>query len=130
MRILKSAVAALALTVSMAAHAGDGALIEAVSGTWRTPENVERDKFRKPIEVLTFWGLKPGMTVLELSPGGGWWTEILAPYARATKGNFYATAADLTDPALSENGRKGRSDFAAKYADAVRFALRHRWLSP
>ena len=46
----------------------------------------------------TFWGLKPGMTILEVQPGGGWWTEILAPYAKANKGEFYATAADLDDP--------------------------------
>jgi predicted methyltransferase len=57
------------------------------------------------------------MTILEIQPGGGWWTEVLAPYARATHGEFYATAADLADPTLSDNARKARSDFAAKYAD-------------
>ena len=53
-----------------------------------------------------------------VATGGGWWTEILAPYAKANKGEFYATAADLDDPGLSEGARKGRADFAAKYADA------------
>jgi predicted methyltransferase len=68
-----------------------------------------------------FWGLEPGMTILELQPGGGWWTEILAPYAKANKGEFYATAADLSDPGLSEGARKGRADFEAKYADAATY---------
>lgn len=118
MRILKSAVAALAFIVlAQAAHAGDGVLIETVSGTWRTPANVERDKFRKPIEVLTFWGLKPGQTVLELSPGAGWWTEILAPYAKLTKGRYITTAADLGNPELSQAARDARAKFEARFTD-------------
>ena len=93
------------------------AIESAVSGSWRTADAKERDAQRHPVDALEFWGLKPGMTILEVQPGGGWWTEILAPYARANKGEFYATAADLNDPALSEGARKGRADFAAKYAD-------------
>jgi len=96
----------------------DPAIDQAVSGSWRADDAKARDSARHPAAALAFWGLKPGMTILEIQPGGGWWTEILAPYARATKGEFYATAADLSDPGLSENARKGRSDFAAKYADA------------
>ena len=41
-----------------------------------------------PVEALSFWGLAPGMTVLEVQPGGGWWTEILAPYAQRTGGQL------------------------------------------
>jgi predicted methyltransferase len=89
----------------------------AVAGEWRKPEAKARDTERHPVEALAFWGLKPKQAILELQPGGGWWTEILAPYARMNKGEFYATAADLGDPELSENAKKGRADFAAKYAD-------------
>src|SRR6185295_2120001 len=96
----------------------DQAIDAAVSGSWRSADEKARDSQRHPAAALAFWGLKPGMSILEIQPGGGWWTQILAPYARATKGEFHATAADLADPALSENARKGRSDFAAKYADA------------
>jgi predicted methyltransferase len=118
MRILTSAVAALALVaLAHAAHAGDGALLEAQAGTWRTPANVERDKYRKPIEALTFWGLKPGMTILELSPGGGWWTEILAPYAKLTKGRYIATAADLNNPELPQAAKDARANFEKRFAD-------------
>ena len=118
--MLKSAVAAFALALcalSPTAHAGDGVLIETVSGTWRTPANVERDKFRKPIDALAFWGLKPGMTILELSPGGGWWTEILAPYARLTKGRYITTGADLGNPELSQAARDARANFEKRFAD-------------
>lgn len=46
----------------------------------RSPKNVERDKYRNPYETLTFFQIKPHMKVVELSPGGGWYTEILANY--------------------------------------------------
>lgn len=118
MRILTSAVAALALVAfAHTAHAGDGALLEAQAGTWRTPANVERDKFRKPIQALTFWGLKPGMTILELSPGGGWWTEILAPYAKLTKGRYITTGADLANPELPQAAKDARANFEKRFSD-------------
>lgn len=95
----------------------DAALQSAVAGAWRTPANAERDAWRKPVEALTFWGLKPSMTVFELSPGGGWWTEILAPYARATKGRYIATAADLNNPELSQGARDARTAFEKRFSD-------------
>ena len=119
------ALAALAAvtTVSFAAadKKSEQAIEKAVAGEWRSADAKSRDVYRHPTEALEFWGLKPGMTILELQPGGGWWTEILAPYAKANKGEFYATAADLADPALSEGARKGRADFEAKYANAATY---------
>jgi predicted methyltransferase len=100
-----------------AADKKDAAIEQAISGSWRSAEAKERDAERHPADALHFWGLKPKMSILEVQPGGGWWTEILAPYARLTKGEFTATAADLGDPSLSEGAKKGRADFAAKYAD-------------
>jgi predicted methyltransferase len=115
------AIAALAAAATVGIAAADkksvGAIENAVSGSWRSDDAKARDAERHPVDALAFWGLKPGMAILEIQPGGGWWTEILAPYAKLTKGEFYATAADLDDPALSENAKKGRADFAAKYAD-------------
>jgi predicted methyltransferase len=52
-----------------------------------------------------------------VQPGGGWWTRILAPYAALSGGRYTATAADLNNPSLSDAARKGRADFAARYAD-------------
>lgn len=124
MRILTATVigaAAIGVLAGFGAQAeapkADAALKDAVAGSWRTPANVQRDPWRKPAEALAFWGLKPGMTVLELSPGGGYWTEILAPYARMTNGRYIATAADLNNPELPQAARDGRARFEARFAD-------------
>jgi predicted methyltransferase len=115
------AIGALAATASVSVAAADQKTTQsieaAVAGDWRKPEAKARDTERHPVEALAFWGLKPKMTILEIQPGGGWWTEILAPYARMTQGEFHATAADLDDPGLSENAKKGRENFAARFAD-------------
>ena len=94
----------------------DKALYAAVNGDWRSDEARARDRYRHPVESLTFWGLKPGMTVLEIQPGAqSWWTDILAPYSRMTGGTFYVTGADLANPKLSEGSRKARAEFEARY---------------
>jgi predicted methyltransferase len=87
------AAAAISPTV-VRAQAPDRALAAAISGPQRTEANKVRDPYRRPAEALTFWGLKPGMTVVEINPGGGgYWTEILAPYLKATNGRYIATGA-------------------------------------
>ena len=98
------------------APAVDPALGAVIAGDWRSADNKSRDKYRHPVEVLGFWGLAPGMTVLEVQPGGGWWTEILAPYAQRTGGRFYATAVDLSNPEVPEAARKSRAEFEQRYA--------------
>jgi predicted methyltransferase len=128
MKVMKTVLtaAALAMCFSVASHAASdkkpGKDIEqALAGSSRSADSKSRDVYRHPGEALAFWGLKPGAVILEVQPGGGWWTEILAPYAKANKGEFYATGADLADPGLSEGARKGRADFEAKYGDANMF---------
>jgi len=71
------------------ALAKDEALAKAIAASHRTPAFVERDKARKPQEELEFFGIKPALTVVEISPGGGYWTEILAAYLKG-KGTYYA----------------------------------------
>lgn len=63
-------------------------LAAAVAAKTRTPANVERDRHRHPAETLAFFGVRPTDTVVELIPGGGWYTEILAPYLSA-RGTYY-----------------------------------------
>ncbi len=124
MKAMKTiATAALAVTLSVASFAASDKkpakeIEQAVASSSRSADAKSRDVYRHPAEALTFWGLKPGAVILEVQPGGGWWTEILAPYAKANKGEFYATGSDLSDPGISEGARKGRADFEAKYADA------------
>lgn len=91
------------------AKAGDRRLAAIVAGPTRSPKNAARDPWRHPAQTLTFWGLRPGMTVVEIEPDGGYWTEILAPYLKET-GGHYIGAVDH-DP----------EKFKAKYADPAVF---------
>ena len=76
------------------AHANHGALQAAVAASTRTPANVARDRYRHPAETLAFFGVEPDDTVVEIWPGGGWYTEILAPYLAAGGGKLYAASPD------------------------------------
>lgn len=60
----------------------------AVGASSRSAANIARDRYRHPRETLAFFGVKPSDTVVELWPGGGWYTEILAPYL-ASDGALY-----------------------------------------
>lgn len=97
------------------AMTGDRVLDEVIAGEWRDADEKSRDAFRHPRESLEFWGLKPGMSILELQPGAGWWTQILAPYAARTRGSYTATAADILNPALSQGARLGRQRFELRF---------------
>lgn len=66
----------------------DPTLAALITGSHRRPENIARNAARHPLETLEFFGLKPDMTVLEILPALGWYTEILAPYL-AEKGRLY-----------------------------------------
>jgi predicted methyltransferase len=92
-------VAGLAV-LTLAAHLAFPALAETDAGTaaklkaaaaapLRSDANKARDAYRHPVETLTFFGLKDNMTVVEVWPSGGWWTEILAPVLK-DKGKYVA----------------------------------------
>ncbi len=59
-----------------------GDLAAAIAGAQRSEDNRARDQYRHPQETLEFFGIQPDMRVVEIRPGGGWYTEILAPYLR------------------------------------------------
>jgi len=75
----------------------DPALDAAIAGSWRPAKNVARDQYRHPRETLAFFGIRPDQTVIEITPGGGWYTEILAPYL-ADRGHYVAALAIPSDP--------------------------------
>ena len=77
------------IALALPAAAADAKLTAAIAASSRAPENSSRDGARHPQASLEFWGLKPGQTVVEISPGGGYWSEILAPYAKATGGKYF-----------------------------------------
>jgi predicted methyltransferase len=82
-----------ALAASAADDAATSALRQVVNGPQRSAAHKARDQYRHPVETLTFFGINPRMTVVELWPFGGWYTEILAPYLR-DHGQLYAAAMD------------------------------------
>jgi predicted methyltransferase len=95
--LLLAAFAIMGWATASAAEA-DPALVSAVASPARSPNAVARDKARHPVEELTFFGLGPKMSVVELWPGGGYWTDIIGPYLKA--GGHYTIA--LPAPGNSE----------------------------
>jgi len=82
--------ACIQIPLAHAAHHKNAALTAAIAGDHRSEKNKARDVYRRPAETLRFLGITNGMTVIESWPGGGWYTEILAPYL---KGNGQLIAA-------------------------------------
>jgi predicted methyltransferase len=86
------------------------ALKAAIAAPSRTPANVARDRYRHPYETLRFFGVRPSDTMVEIWPGGGWYTEILAPYLARGGGTYYAVG-------MGANGLNGARRLIA--ADAA-----------
>ena len=77
---------------ALAGPVEDQALARTIASPLRSPANRARDRYRHPAQVLDFFGLTAGETVLEIEPGAGYWTEILAPYL-AGRGRYTAALA-------------------------------------
>ena len=91
-----------------------------IAGDWRSADNRARDAYRRPAETLAFFEVQPGHTVVEITPGGGWYTEILAPWLRAD-GRYVGA---VIDPATAANER-GRDYYAGAISGLeARFAER------
>jgi predicted methyltransferase len=87
-----------------------------LAGAHRAEGHAERDRFRNPKETLQFFGLRTDSTVLEIAPGGGWYTEILAPLVRE-EGRYIGA---INDP------EKAASDRARDYFSNANQALRDK----
>lgn len=88
-------VSILSAQSGFALDAGLSSKIEtAMNGDHRSDKNKARNKYRHPIETLTFFGLEAEMTVMEIAPGGGWYTEVIAPAMRDT-GVYVAASYDV-----------------------------------
>ena len=92
----------------------DPALTAAIDSDVRPAADRARDLYRHPDKSLLFWGLRPGMSIVDLQPGGGYWTYILAPYALSTHGGYTAAGSE-----------KSREKFLAKFTDKARFGDVH-----
>ena len=93
-------------------------LDKAIAGDWREPANVARDRYRHPRETLEFFGIRRGLTVIEIWPATGWYSEILAPYLR--KKGHYIAAMSLPGAAGDEkaqaDAQKKLDDLRTKFA--------------
>ncbi|MEH6586343.1 MAG: methyltransferase [Halioglobus sp.] len=103
-----------ALTTSGFAQADSQPLTAAIAGEHRTPAYVERDAYRHPVQTLELFDVQPHHTVVEIWPGGGWYTEILAPYLKAN-GRLIAAHYDSDDTQASYRPRS-RAGFEKKMA--------------
>lgn len=136
--------------------ATSAALDAALAAPHRTDRNKARDRYRHPRQTLTFFGLRQDMTVVEIWPGGGWFTEVLAPVLKG-KGKLYAAQygsspafdyqreenAALKDKAAKNPGVFGEVQFTALWAPnelaiapagtadlVLTFRNVHNWLEP
>jgi predicted methyltransferase len=114
-----------------------------LAGPQRSDANKARDPYRHPLETLRFFGLKDNMTVMEIWPGGGWWTEFLAP-ALAEKGRYIAAqpsakaAASLQQKAQKDPASYGKMQVivfpenpppAGSVDMVLTFRNMHNWMS-
>ena len=88
-----------------------------LAGDWRDADNAARDAWRHPRETLAFFGVGPSQTIVEISPGGGWYTEILAALP-GEKGSYVGV---INDPAKSgnENARNYYTEANTKLRDKL-----------
>ena len=100
---------------SAAAQSIEAQLDQTLAGAHRSEANRARDKYRHPRETLLFFGLKPEMTVLEIWPAAGWYSEILAPVLR-DKGKLYLAGNAIENPRLPNWQREAREKQEAAYA--------------
>ena len=85
----------IVLNVYSDSRSSSGRLQDVISGNHRTQKYVVRDVYRHPAETLSFFGLEPYMTLVEIWPAGGWYTEILAPFVRGT-GVYFGAGYSMT----------------------------------
>ena len=108
--------AACAAPTAPTSSAADSASLDAaISGPQRSAKNRARDVYRHPKETLQFFGVAPSQTVVEIAPGGGWYTEILAPYLH-DHGTLYEAQYDSPEAASAAEELAGRASFARKLA--------------
>ncbi len=97
--------------------AGPLSLTEAVAGDWRSDDEKARDSWRNPARTLEFFEVEPSETVIEIWPGGGWYSNVLAPYLASGDGTLVAAVWDTN---VFEGDRLARieqriADFKAVY---------------
>ncbi len=114
MKLFPALLLTLCAVTAMPAQADLEKLRQAIGGDQRTPEWTARDRYRHPSQTLQLFDIQPQHTVVEIWPGGGWYTEILAPYLR-DEGKLIAAHYDGSDTQASYRPRS-RAAFEKKLA--------------
>ncbi|MGH8446044.1 MAG: class I SAM-dependent methyltransferase [Solimonas sp.] len=115
--ILTGGLTALLFTAAAAAGVDAKALKAAVDNPARAPEQRARDPYRHPLQTLTFFGIAPDMTVVEIWPGTTGYTDILAAYLYG-HGRYIAATPAASLPTASDNAKRGVAAYQAKLAAA------------
>ena len=97
------------------AQSTESLLDQAIVGEHRSKANRARDAYRHPRETLLFFGLKPDMSVLEIWPGSGWYSEILAPVL-AARGQLYLAHYAIENPRTVNWQREARNQLEETFA--------------
>jgi predicted methyltransferase len=113
---LATGVVSATLCAAAWAQDADRLIDQAMVGDHRAEANKARDKYRHPKETLLFFGLRPDMAVVEISPSRGWYTEILAPVLR-DRGQYYAAVSAVTEK-TPDAPRKNDADYRSMLAAA------------
>ena len=95
--LLAAAVLIAGCAVTSTREATAQALDNILADPHRPEADRARDRYRHPKDTLLFFGIRPEMTVLEVWPEPGWYTDILAPLVR-DRGKYYAAVME-PDPA-------------------------------
>jgi predicted methyltransferase len=109
------ALPAALLLASCATPVASTSLDTAIAAPYRGEKAQARDVYRHPKETLEFFGVAPTQSVLEIAPGGGWYTDILAPYLKG-RGALYEAQYLPPQGALPEGEAKGNAAFERKLA--------------
>ena len=141
MKAIKSFFLVLALLINVP-NLLSHSLKESIESQDRTPQFTTRDVYRHPYETLTFFNIQPDMTVVELNPGGGWYTEILANYIHypgtliAAQGSYYMDGFKKKMDSDPMFGRVEIVNLNSNLAEPnsvdaiVTFRNLHNWLGP
>jgi len=141
MKTIKSFFLVLALLINIP-NLLSHSLKESIESQDRTPQFTSRDVYRHPFETLTFFNIQPDMTVVELNPGGGWYTEILANYIHypgtliAAQGSYYMEGFKKKMDSDPMFGRVEIVTLSSNLAEPnsvdaiVTFRNLHNWLGP
>ncbi len=114
MKMLTRGALAVLVLAALSAVAADDHLAHVLAGPQRSAANKARDTYRKPAEVLDFLGLRADMTVVEMYPSSGWYTEILAPYLK-DKGHLIAVLNDRNPETQSQGAARRNKQFEEQF---------------